>query len=359
MTAIDLFAGSGGLSLGLRKAGFEISCALEINQRIAETYKKNHPKTKILIKDITQVSGKDILKLCGQRPNLIVGCAPCQGFCSLTRKYKRHDPRNELLTEMARIIEELRPDAFMMENVPGLVTRGKDIFNEFINRMDRLGYQANWRVVQMANYGVPQSRRRLVMIAGRGFTISLPEPTHHRTPKQGSELKPWVTVRETIKGMGRPVTLSKAQTSNGPQAFNWHVVSDLLPRTKARLKAAMPGVAWNTIPEQLRPKCHRGEYKGFSNVYGRMKWDNVSVAITRGCTTPSMGRFGHPDRRRYALSVREAARLQTFPDSYKFATDHKNVVCDMIGNAVPPIFARLLSEKIREALEIHRGEMAG
>lgn len=359
LIAVDLFSGCGGLTYGLRQAGFHIAVGVEIDPVATKTYRYNNRKTSLIQKDIRKVRGSDLLAvLTDGKLDLLVGCAPCQGFCSLTRKYKTKDPRNELLLEMARLIKELNPNAIMMENVSGLVTIGKPIFEKFVNKIRRSGYRPQWKIVQMADYGVPQSRRRLVMVAGRGFTICLPEPTHHRAPKQGSKLKPWVTVRKTIGGMGRPVTLSKALKSNGPQAFDWHVVRDLLPKTKDKLRAAMPGATWDRLPEQLRPECHRGDYRGFPNVYGRMTWDNVSVAITRGCTTPSMGRFGHPDRRRYAISVREVARLQTFPDSYKFVTDRMDAVCDMIGNAVPPLFAHLLADKIRGALEIHYGKLA-
>ena len=241
-----------------------------------------------------------------------------------------------------------------MENVPGLATRGETILEEFLSVLRRLGYQYEWRVEQMANFGIPQSRRRLVLLAGRGFDVPFPAPSHARLPKPTSDLKPWRTVRDAIGHMTAPVTLSAALGNGGPKSHNWHVVRDLQPQTKERLKAAHPGQTWLKISESVRPKCHQGGYNGFTNVYGRMAWDQTSPTITAGCTTPCKGRFGHPDKRRYTISVREAALFQTFPENYRFMTDHIEAVCDMIGNAVPPRYAMLAGKKVLEALNGQR-----
>ena len=349
--AIDLFAGCGGLTKGLRNAGFNVASAVEIDPIAARTYRWNNRKTQLLESNILNVSAKDIVRAAGSNQiSLLAGCAPCQRFCSLTNKYHKSDPRNELLLVMAQIIKDVRPRAVMMENVPGVVNRGKPIFDEFINTISGLGYQYEWRIEQMADFGVPQSRRRLVLLAGLGFKIPFPEPTHTRYPKRDPNLGPWVTVKETIKNAGRPVTLETAIRNGGPQSYNWHVVRSLQPQVKKRLEVAIPGQTWVTNDESIRPQCHQNGYRGFGNTYGRMTWDQVSPTITGGCTTASKGRFGHPDKSRYTISVREAALLQTFPKNYRFVTEQMEAVCNLIGNAVPPLYAKLVAKKILTVL---------
>lgn len=359
MTAIDIFAGCGGLTRGLRDAGLRVVAAVEIDRVAAATYRYNNRRTDLIEKDVREVSSSEILKHTSRKHvDLLVGCAPCQGFCSLTAKYAREDPRNALLLEMARLIQDIQPTAVMMENVPGVATRGRKVLDKFTATLKRLGYLVTEQIVQMADYGVPQSRRRFVLLAGRGFVIPVPEPTHTRKPTEGDLRRPWISIRQAISDFKEPVSMSVANDNDGPESRNWHVVRDLKPQTLARLRSATPGETWLNIAEGIRPKCHRGDYNGFTNTYGRMAWDEVSPTITAGCTTPCKGRFGHPENAERTISVREAAALQTFPPTYRFRTGYMDQVCELIGNAVPPRFARIVGRQIRKSLEAHRGGLA-
>jgi len=359
LTAIDLFCGAGSLTLGLKRAGFNVVAAVELYLAIAKTYEANHPTTKLLIKDVRQVTGRELFKLTGLKEiDLLAGCPPCQGFSKLTDKYHREDPRNDLVLEMARLVKEIMPKMVMMENVSGLANRGKTVLDEFTKILESLGYIVNKEVLQLADFGVPQSRRRLVLLAGKGFYIPMPKQTHCSKGDEKKRLKPWITLADVLKDIGEPVTLSEAMQQGGPQKFNWHVVRDLTGLSIRRFRAVKPGVSRYSLPKELRPKCHRNSNKGFPNVYGRLKWDQVPPTITGGCTTPCKGRFGHPDRLR-TISVREAALIQTFPRNYKFDTDFMDTACDLVGNALPYKFAYKAAKTCLSALKEHNGGKNG
>lgn len=346
--ALDLFAGGGGLTVGLKQAGFDVVGAVEIEESAFATYVMNHPEVNAFRRDIRSVRGNDLLRTAsGRRVDLLAGCPPCQGFSSLTRKYSRCDPRNQLVMEMGRLVREIRPKAVMMENVPGLADRGKPLLDGFIKELEALGYSVNWDVLQVADYGVPQNRRRLVLLAGKGFPISLPKPTHSRFGKNG--LTSWKTLRSVIAYLPKPVTFSKAKNARGPIAFKWHVVRDICEENKERLRYAKPGRVRAHLPKRLRPKCHKDVDIGFNSAYGRMAWDQTPVTVTGGCTTFSKGRFGHPRQDR-TISVLEAALIQTFPSSYIFDTDFIDSACNIIGNALPCDFATIVAEQCSDAL---------
>jgi len=350
LTAIDLCCGAGGLTLGMKRAGFRVVAGVEIDPEIAKTYRANHPDVKLIIKDIRKVTGKEILELSGQKKiDLVAGCPPCQGFSSLTSKYKRDDPRNELVLEMSRIVEELEPDMVMMENVSGMASRGKRTLDEFVSRLEAKGYLTNMAVLQMADYGVPQSRKRFVLLAGKGFRIDFPPKTHGNECDRKGMAKPWLKLKDAIGNMGKPVTLSEAMKSGGPRKFNWHVVADLKQISVERLKVLKEGDDRASLPMTLRPKCHKDSDEGFINVYGRLSWDKVAPTITSGFTKPAMGRYGHPDELR-TISVREAASIQSFPKHYELDTGTMKTACNLIGNALPPKFAEKAAKACLMAL---------
>jgi len=348
-TAINVFAGAGGLTVGLKRAGFRVVAAVELEPHPFATYKANHPEVRCLKQDVASVSGAALLELAGtDRIDLLAGCPPCQGFTSLTAKYKdKEDSRNELVIEMARLTEEIRPRAIMMENVPGLVRKGRALYDRLRARLQAHDYRLTDGVLQVADYGVPQLRRRFVLLGGRGFEIALPAATHSGAPTD--HLAPWRTVRDVIEEMPEPVTLAEAKAKGRVERSDWHVVRELSRENVERIKAATAGRTWTHIPEHLRPACHRDGYVGFTNVYGRMEWDRPSPTITGGCTTFSKGRFGHPKADR-TISVREAALLQTFPVDYRLDTPYMDHVCNMIGNALPCDFAEALSRRCVEQL---------
>ncbi len=345
--AVDVFSGAGGLTLGLKRAGFSVAAAVEIEDHAFATYKTNHPEIRAIKQDIRTVQGRHLREMAGGRVDLLAGCPPCQGFSSLTNTSSKRDERNNLVLEMGRLVEEVRPRAVMMENVPGLADRGKRLFNRFLKTLDELDYLYTWGVLQVADYGIPQNRRRLVLFAGRGFKLALPEPTHHRIGAGGLPL--WKTLRDVISDMESPAILDDSRKAGGPQRHNWHVVRRLSPVNVARLRKTRPGASRASLPKSLRPDCHKNADTGYTNVYGRMSWDQLPATITGGCTTLSKGRFGHPSELR-TISVREAARIQTFPDDYVFDTPYMEYACAMIGNALPCDFAETLAASVASQL---------
>ena len=356
--AIDLFAGGGGLTVGLQKAGFLVSGAVEYDSTACDTYSENHKGVVLFRRDIRSVSGEELINTSPTgRIDLIAACPPCQGFSSLTSKYKRDDPRNELIFEFVRLVEEICPATIMMENVPGLADKGSKIFNAACLRLEAAGYSLNHDVVDVADYGIPQRRRRLVLLGSRSQELSIPAPTHAREPT--ADRAAWRTVREVIENFPEPISLAQARRDGGPEHFGWHIVREMSAENVKRLMALGEGQNRSHLPKSLRPECHKASDKGFANVYGRMGWDGPSPTITGGCATLSKGRFGHPRAVR-TISVREAACLQTFPLTYRFRSNYIDKVCSIIGNALPPDFAaamaRVCANSIaREDLNVNEG----
>lgn len=347
--AAELFAGGGALAVGLCRGGLRPVVAVEIDDSAVWTFRANHPDVALFHSDVRSVSGRALLDASPSGTiDVLAACPPCQGFSTLTSKYAKTDPRNELVAEVGRIARETLPLAIMMENVPGLAQRGLPKLDALSAELQGLGYVVRHDVLQVADFGVPQRRRRLVLLAGLGFAIDMPRPTHARVPTRDRAL--WRTLRDGIGDFRRqPVRVDEALAGDGLEGADWHLVRQLRAANLARLAAAVPGHSRRHLASELRPTCHRGEGEGFRNVYGRMEWDRPSSTITAGCLSPSKGRFGHPDELR-TISLREAAALQTFPPDYRFVAKGIEDACSIVGNALPCLFAQRITEQVVHTL---------
>lgn len=337
-TAIDLFAGCGGLTYGLKAAKFNVVGALELDSIAAAAYRLNHKNTPLKEADIRNIDGKEWMYELNLRPgqlDLLAGCPPCQGFSRLRTKNgarSNRDGRNRLLLEMARLVKDFEPKTIIMENVPGLERR--TIFKDFLRHLRKNGYMPRWEIHDVRKYGVPQRRRRLVLVAGHGFEV--PFAAIAKTER---------TVRMAISGL-KPAGQSGDRLHDMPErrTENMKRRISLTPKN---------GGSRIDLPVEFHLECHRHS-DGFSDVYGRMAWDDVAPTITGGCFNPSKGRFLHPEENRN-ITMREAALLQTFPKSFRLPPDTgKSDAAQMIGNALPPEFVRRQARAIREAIKTQR-----
>ena len=335
--SIDLFSGCGGLSVGLHRAGFVVNAALEINSDAVQAYKLNHKKTYLIEEDIRKVEISEIQKLLNGQPlHLLAGCPPCQGFSSVRRLNRGNvrDGRNNLIFEYLRFVKELRPLTIMMENVPGLIKYYR--FNEMMEEFKKLGYKVDVDVVNVKDYGVPQRRRRLVLVGSLLGEIKI---------AKGNGKK--VTVRETI---GKLESVSK--TKDPVHKIYATHRDDIMEMIRLIPKN---GGSRKDLPIQYILECHKKENVGFNDIYGRLRWDDYSTTITGGCLNPSKGRFLHPDKHR-VITAREAALLQSFPKSYKFPMGiSKTALALLIGNALPPKFSYIQSKNIKNHIDAHLG----
>lgn len=345
-TAIDLFCGAGGLTVGLRKAGFQVLAGIENNPVAAATYRLNNRRVKLYDCDIRDLTVDQVLCDLGLERgelDLLAGCPPCQGFSTQRTRNRAssiEDERNELIFEFLRFVELALPKTIMLENVPALA---KDWRTSVLKiKLIKLGYFIDEDAVQVidaADYGVPQRRRRMLIKASRYGVIPNAAPAKRRR-----------TVREAIEslpsagGSGDP--LHDLPETRGDKVKK---IISLVPRD---------GGSRSDIPRRFWLECHKRIESGYRDVYGRMAWDDVAPTITGGCHNPSKGRFIHPSEDR-AITLREAALLQTFPPKYKFSMQRgKESVALMIGNALPPEFIRRHANEYRKHLESVRHESA-
>ncbi len=342
--AFDLFSGCGGLTLGLKKAGFKVIGAIDNDELSMKAYRINHPEVKSTwLSDIRKVPAKQVLNRLGIKPgelSLLAGCPPCQGFSTLrtlNRRSEVSDKRNDLIDDYLRFVRVLKPKALLMENVPALAkNRRIKLFLKALNslgyKIDLKDYAKNVMVADAANFGVPQRRKRMILVAAKDFMpdFSLPEIKK-------------VTVKEAIGGLPVP------GKGNDPlHDYEEERTEIVMKRIRMIPKN---GGSRHDLGEKHQLKCHMN-CDGFKDIYGRVSWDDVSPTITSGCTNPSKGRFLHPVQNR-ALTLREAAVLMTFPLDYVIPLDQgRQGAARLVGNAFPPDFVKHHAHMILEKLNV-------
>ncbi len=336
IVAVDLFCGAGGLTKGLRNVQIKVVAGIDIDSACKYPYEKNNDSLYIL-KDISLVSGDEIRKLYPKDAiKVLVGCAPCQPFSTYSNRYDiKRDNKWTLLNHFSRLVKEVQPDVISMENV--LKLEHNEVFKNFKKDLQEMGYNVSHSIINCDEYGVPQTRRRLVLLASKLGKIEIIAPTHKNKK---------ITVRKTIGNLP-PIDAGETCPTD-----KLHSSNNLSPLNLERIKVSKQGGTWRDWPEELRAICHqKASGRSFHAVYGRMHWDKPSPTITTQCTGFGNGRFGHPEQNR-AISLREAAMLQTFPKKYKFidpdAEFIKSNISRMIGNAVPVRLGEVIGISIKQ-----------
>ncbi|PPG61079.1 DNA cytosine methyltransferase [Rathayibacter sp. AY1C5] len=328
ISAIDLFCGAGGLSQGLQDAGIRVVGGVDIEASCGYAFESNidAPFMEMDVRDVTAAHLEPLWQSGTVR--MLAGCAPCQPFSPYRRGVDTSaEEQWPLLREFARLVEEIEPELVTMENVPRIGS--SQVFKDFVTELESLGYFVDWKSCYGPRYGLPQHRRRLVLLASRLGPIKVPDG-----PLDESDFR---TVRDVIGGLP-PIASGEAHAED-----SLHVARRLSPLNLQRIAASKPGGTWKDWPEELLSPCHRkASGASFKNVYARMEWDKPSPTITTLSNNFGAGRFGHPEQAR-PLSLREAALLQGFPRGYRFVRSGAKInmapIARLIGNAVPPPIA--------------------
>lgn len=336
--AVDVFCGAGGLSHGLLKAGLNVIAGYDIEESCRFAFEHNNDAL-FINKDVTFLSGQEVSEhLKDASFTVLAGCAPCQPFSTYSRTKQKSggkDSRWNLLATFGRLVAEVRPDFVTVENVPGIAT--EKVFRDFLLLLEDNQYQIDYKTIYCPDYGMAQTRKRLVLLASRLGSVKLIKPTHTESN--------YVTVKDVI---GHLPAIRAGETDKDDEL---HRASILSPINLKRIIASRPGGTWLDWPEELRADCHR-KVSGvtYPSVYGRMSWDGQAPTITTQCNGYGNGRFGHPEQNR-AISLREAAMLQSFPQDYKFYPASSNAgiaaVAKMIGNAVPVRLGEVVGQSIK------------
>jgi DNA (cytosine-5)-methyltransferase 1 len=345
---VDLFCGVGGLSHGLKLEGFKVVAGVDNDKGCKFAFEENNDAS-FIGKDISRFTVKELKQLFkGARTRVLVGCAPCQPFSALNKK--RLQKKDALkhwypLFRFMRLIRAVKPEIVSMENVPDLSNEKRyPVFAEFLQTLDECGYSVSYKIVDSSKYGVPQRRKRLVLLASRLGAISLIPETHDEDDL--------VTVRDAISALPR----IKDGIHNRRDPL--HRSSELSPLNKKRI-AATPrnGGSAKSWDKSLLLECYKKDTgrSYMCSVYGRMRWDEPSPTITTQCTSLGTGRFGHPSQNR-AISLREAALLQSFPAEYRFIEGNTITMKHLsrqIGNAVPVLLGRAIGASLKKHIRQH------
>ena len=341
-SVVDLFCGAGALTHGFVLEGLRVVAGLDADGACKYAYEANNHGARFIHKKIEDVTAADVLALYPEEHvKILVGCAPCQPYSPYTKKREDKEEEWRLVPRFAELIWEVEPDVVSMENVPDLATfRGGDLYRAFVERLKKRYHVTEFPEVYCPKYGIPQRRTRLVLFASKYGEIQIVPTTH--SPGE------YETVRQTIEHL-EPI--GAGQVSEKDPLHRASKLSDLNLR---RIRASVPGGTWRDWPEELVAACHgRKSGKSYASVYGRMEWDEPSPTITSQCYGFGNGRFGHPEQDR-AISLREAALLQTFPPGYEFVAPgdpiHTKVVGRLIGNAVPVELGRVIAKSIKHHL---------
>lgn len=333
MYAIDFFCGAGGLTRGFLNAGITVLAGIDNDPSCKTTYESNNKPARFIQADINKLqfgTVKEIIKSIDPNELILAACAPCQPFASLNKYGRNEDAK--LLGRFAVFIKEIKPRFIFIENVAGLArVKGFSTFERFKKSLERLDYHFVVDVIDAKSYGVPQTRRRLILIAARGMNPTMPPPTH------GLGLLPYVKVENAIKKYP-----SIKAGEDDPKVYN-HKAAAVSKTNMERLQATPHnGGSRTDWPENLWLECHKDGHDGHTDVYGRMRWEQPSPTLTCRCFSLSNGRYGHPEQDR-AISFREAAKLQTFGDDYVFYGSSNKILGGQIGNAVPVLVAEVFA----------------
>ncbi len=337
---VDLFCGVGGLTCGLKQAGLNVVAGFDSDETCKYAYEYNN-EAKFICADISNLDSNKINSFYKKNDiKVLVGCAPCQTFSKQTNKYKDRvkDKKWTLLNYFTEHINNVEPDVVSMENVPELIKF--DIFENFKNNLTDKGYHISYQIVNCAEYGLPQKRKRLVLLASKFGEINLIKPNPCKKKKN---------VEDVLKNLP---PLKAGEINNKDPLHRCPKLSEINIR---RIKQSKPGGTWRDWDESLLPECYKKPTGGtYSSVYGRMRWNAPSPTMTTQFYIYGTGRYGHPDQNR-ALSLREGAILQTFPKNYKFTKDNEaityKVLGRQIGNAVPVDLGKIIGQSIKKHIE--------